>query len=151
MHACDEAIPRTSGEFPLSPAPWWSRESEFAYYARKFASRRFQGTKPKADKVMYNRARSFAFARLVTRRAFRDSWRQYVSTVNIVETYSNMSCFPCCALHSPFMLCSTHSSPNMSYTLQPYTIPYTLPPYSALLTPAMPCRTHFSPNVPKTL
>ena len=77
--AAQQSIPVSKGT-GRKQVPWWNAQCMLADRERKKALRRYQRTRSVADKISYNRER--AKVRLVKRRARRNSWRQYVSTIN---------------------------------------------------------------------
>lgn len=78
--AASIAIPSSSGGVTKHRVPWYTDECEVAKILRKTALRRYQRTRSEVDKIAYKRAR--ARAQFVQLAAKRQSWSQYVSSIN---------------------------------------------------------------------
>ena len=78
--AAENSIPKSSGLVRNKPVPWWNEACREANAARRSALRRYNRTKSLFDKVELKRAT--AFARFVKRRARKNSWNKFVSSIN---------------------------------------------------------------------
>ena len=72
-------IPRTSADCVKRRVPWWTPDCRRALCERNRAYRRFNRNITAENFVLYKKAR--ARARRVIRKAKRDSWRSFVSTI----------------------------------------------------------------------
>ena len=81
MNAAKAAIPKSSGKIRPKTVPWWTRECTEANKQRKTALRRYQRTLLINDRIEYCRKR--AIAKHVQNTAKQESWKNFVSTVNV--------------------------------------------------------------------
>lgn len=75
-----QCVPRTSGSFPRRPVPWWNSDCSVAVRAKRVSFsrlRRHRGDPQCLDD--FRRAR--AHARWVLKKARRESWKAYVSSI----------------------------------------------------------------------
>ena len=79
LMAAHASIPMTQPTTKC-PLPWWNKDCTNASKARKAAFRRFRRTGDPTDRIIYKRR--IAKARYIYKQANRDSWRQYVSSIN---------------------------------------------------------------------
>ena len=79
--AADSCIPISSGDEIPHRVPWWNLSCTTANYERKQALRRYKRTNLPADLISYKRAR--ARAKYVKKQASKESWRKYVSSLNV--------------------------------------------------------------------
>ena len=79
INAATASIPRYNPN-PKYPVPWWSEECKQAHKTRKTARRKYQRTKSPIDKIALNRAS--AIARYTKRQARKQSWQNYISSIN---------------------------------------------------------------------
>ena len=78
--ASDLTIPTTNPDNKKYPVPWWNQECTRVQQDRKKARRKYQRSKSLADKISLNKAS--AISRRTLRQARKQSWQDYVSTVN---------------------------------------------------------------------
>lgn len=71
-----------------SPVPWWTAECARTHRVRKSARRRYQRTRSDIDRIALNRAT--AIARHTKRQARRQSWRDFVSSINSTTPISKV-------------------------------------------------------------
>ena len=77
--AADASIPTTMGH-KYNPIPWWNEECKKTHKVRKYWVRKYRNTKTVQDKIELNRAS--AIARRTKRQARKQSWREYVASIN---------------------------------------------------------------------
>ena len=77
--AADVSIPTTSGH-TRNPVPWWNDTCKRTHKHRKYWIRKYRRTRAVQDKIELNRVS--AIARRTKRQARRESWREYVSSIN---------------------------------------------------------------------
>ena len=81
MLAAKTAIPvHTKGRGRFPRVPWFSRECKTAINNRKRAQRAFFRNPTQANHIQYKKLK--AFSRYTVKKAKRDSWRNYVSSLN---------------------------------------------------------------------
>ena len=78
--AAEASIPMTSGRLPPRPKPWWNEDCQRAKRKQKAAWNRFRRYPTAQNQILFLQAR--AAARRVRRKAQRDSWHNYVSSIN---------------------------------------------------------------------
>ena len=86
--AAISTIPKSTGRPQPHRVPWWNIDCTTANYERKRALRRYQRTGAVVDKISYNRAR--ARAKYIKKKARKESWQNYVSTINIKTPMSKI-------------------------------------------------------------
>ena len=79
--AADRSIPKTNPINRAKRVPWWNDECTILNNERKRALRRYQRSRLPADKLIYQRAR--ARAQYYKNQIKQESWKQYISTINI--------------------------------------------------------------------
>ena len=79
--AANICIPKTSSNTRTKRTPWWNGYCTQLCNERKQALRKYQRTKLPADRQLYQRAR--ARAQYHIKIIKRESWKQYLSTINI--------------------------------------------------------------------
>lgn len=80
MNAADASIPQSSGNCRRPPVPWWSAECQRAYNDRLKAERKMKRNHTVENKIAYNRTK--ARCRLILNNSKKESWIQYVSSIN---------------------------------------------------------------------
>lgn len=80
IRAAELTIPKSSELVQPGRVPWWNPECDTANFERKKALRRYQRTQNVVDLISYKRAR--ARAKYIKKKASRESWRKYVSSLN---------------------------------------------------------------------
>ena len=79
-NAINNSIPQTNPIPGKYPVPWWNQNCSKTQTERKRARRKYQRTKLLVDKIALNRAS--AIARKVKKLSRRDSWKDFVSSIN---------------------------------------------------------------------
>ena len=80
LHAAEAAIPKTSTVHTKRGVSWWTTDCRQALRERNRRYRHFRQQPSQDNFIAYKKAR--AQARKVIRNAKRDSWRQFVSSIN---------------------------------------------------------------------
>ena len=80
IHAADESIPKTSGHYKRTPVPWWNEDCREARRERNRAERALKRNHTNYNKIRYSRAK--AIARNTFNSARRESWQEFVSSIN---------------------------------------------------------------------
>ena len=80
INIADRTIPKTSGNFNKTRVPWWTNECSTTTQLRKQALRRYKRTRSQVDLITLKR--QTAIARRTKLLARRESWRQYISSIN---------------------------------------------------------------------
>jgi len=78
--ATEHAIPRTKGTTPRRRNPWWNEDCSSANLERKRALRRYKRSNLIADRISLRRATAKAIN--IKNKAKKDSWNEYISTIN---------------------------------------------------------------------
>jgi hypothetical protein len=81
LHAADLSIPTSKGAPRKIRTPWWNDQCELAKRQRRRAFNRYQRTQTIADKITYSR--ETAKARHTYFLSRRESWENFVSTINV--------------------------------------------------------------------
>lgn len=80
ISAAIHSIPQTSGRLPGRPKPWWTADCQASRKAQNKAWGIFRRYPTAANLLIFKQAR--AKARWTRRRAKRDSWRSFVTSLN---------------------------------------------------------------------
>ena len=78
--AADQAIPKTSPNFPKPPVPWWNNELKQARKERNRAERLLKRQYSIENKIAYKRRK--ARFRYLIKQSRKKSWQDYLSSIN---------------------------------------------------------------------
>merc|ERR1711867_149739 len=84
INAAEQTIPKTSTNPRHIPVPWWNDECKRDIKAREKALEKFK--KQPTLENMIEKKKKKAVARRTVRKAKRESWREYVTTLNREST-----------------------------------------------------------------
>lgn len=87
-NAAENTIPMTSPINRVKCVPWWTQECTQLNLERKRALRRYQRSRLPADKIIFQRAR--ARSQYFIRKIKKESWKQYISSINIKTPMSKV-------------------------------------------------------------
>ena len=80
LEAAKTSIPISSSTRRVRPLPWWNDACRESHRNRKACLRRYKRTKAVEDKIELNR--TTALARKIQRRARKENWMNFISTIN---------------------------------------------------------------------
>ena len=87
LNAATQSIPMSTGRKRKPPLPWWNSDCQRVLIQRKRAERALKRNHTLANKIAYKRCK--AECRQTFNKARRDSWTEYVSSIN-TNTDSNI-------------------------------------------------------------
>ena len=88
LQCADAAIPKSRGRKKKPPLPWWNEECRIADLERKRAERAMKRNRSIPNKIAYKRCR--AVCRRTFNKCRRESWIQYVSSLNTRTSFQSV-------------------------------------------------------------
>src|SRR5262249_18708683 len=80
IKAAEASVPQSSSRLPIRPKIWWNEDCKRAKRLQRTAWNRFRRYPTSQNQRAFQHAR--AAARRVRRKAERESWRKYVTSIN---------------------------------------------------------------------
>ena len=80
INAAEATIPKTSGNYPKPPVPWWNETCRAAQVEKNRAERANRRAHTVETKIRYNRAK--ARCRYIMKKARTESFQEYVKSIN---------------------------------------------------------------------